>query len=204
MTNVERPSPKTPRQDAVPGQPMVRRALFVLTAVLAGAAAAAGEGAQPSGGAIPATTLARWLMAGQPVRVLDVRARAAYDEYHIPNAEHAASPRLAASRVPDERTVVYARTADEAAASWRRLRAGGARDAWYLRGGVREWLTTVQEPRLPIDPTPQEREAYDAAVPLSRYFGGQPRRDVPRDELPPAMDSDDADDEIRPLIRRGC
>jgi hypothetical protein len=53
-----------------------------------------------------------------------------------------------------------------------------------LREGLSEWLGRVQEPRLAVDATPEERAQFDRAATMSRFFGGVPLAGVPRTEVP--------------------
>ena len=62
------------------------------------------------------------------------------------------------------------------------LKALGHTNVFFLRGGVYEWLGDVLSPGLPADATDSEREAFAKASELSRYFGGQPRTGVSREE----------------------
>ena len=64
------------------------------------------------------------------------------------------------------------------------LRLRGYRQVAYLRDGLYEWIVRVHEPALAVDATPAEREEFERLAALSRYFGGQPRLDVPRAEMP--------------------
>jgi hypothetical protein len=97
---------------------------------------------------------------------------------------------------PRSTTVLYG---DEAARTWSALNRAGHRNAIVLRGGVHAWLTEVLEPRLAEDATAIERAAFEEAAEQSRFFGGTPRRGVPRAELTPA------ESEItQAVIRRGC
>jgi hypothetical protein len=84
-----------------------------------------------------------------------------------------------------------------------KLRSRGD-DASVLEGGVGAWIDEVLEPRLYLDATAADTAAYRRAVPVSRYFGGQPRASVPRpvdDGSKPAEGAAEAAARIR---RRGC
>ena len=107
------------------------------------------------------------------------------------------------------------RTARPAAAqAWVLLRMRGYRDVAFLRDGVYEWIVRVHEPALAADATPAERADFERRAALSRYFGGQPRLDVPRAEMPDRLLDAGGDIVSRPSMatsllvaairRRGC
>jgi hypothetical protein len=55
---------------------------------------------------------------------------------------------------------------------------------FFLREGLYEWVSRVLNPRLAIDATTAEAAAFAADAEMSRYFGGSPRRDVDRKDIP--------------------
>ena len=110
--------------------------------------------------------------------------------------------------------VLYAADGAGAARGWMLLRLRGYRQVAYLREGLYEWIVRVHEPALAIDATPAEREEFERLAALSRYFGGQPRLDVPRAEMPAGAWTAGALEGSRPSVatsllvaairRRGC
>jgi rhodanese-related sulfurtransferase len=112
---------------------------------------------------ITAVELAEWIRDRKPnLRVIDLRAEAAFDEYHLPRAERFDS--LAAAQFNEDETIV--------------LVSGGAvanRNVYVLRGGVRAWIDEVMNPAITADAPPAARAAYERASIVSRYFGGVPR-----------------------------
>ena len=64
------------------------------------------------------------------------------------------------------------------------MRQRGHRDVRLLRQGLYEWIARVLEPRLAVDATPEERTEFERAASLSRFFGGVPRANVARREVP--------------------
>jgi rhodanese-related sulfurtransferase len=121
--------------------------------------------------------LAEWIRDRKPhLRVVDVRAEAEFEEYHLPRAERLTP---ATTFAPDDTVVLV---------------AGGsvhARNVYVLRGGVQAWIDEVLNPTITADAAPSARAAYERASIVSRYFGGVPRV---VDKLP-AMHS---------VRRRGC
>jgi len=126
---------------------------------------------------VAALELATWIRDRKPgLRVVDVRSAAEFGEYHLPTAENL--PLTALTRTAfraDETVVLYSEGGTHAAQGWFFLRAGGVERAYYLRGGLHEWMTEIVEPTLAADATPAERSAFARKADISRYFGGTPR-----------------------------
>ncbi|MEJ2218082.1 MAG: rhodanese-like domain-containing protein [Gemmatimonadota bacterium] len=177
-----------------------RGRLALLGVVLAGGALLAGE-PQPAGRLdvnaiaaqidaeqdhVSAPQLARWIRDGLPgLVVLDLRPDSEFKALHIPGAEPATLSELARRDLPRDATIVlYSEGGTHAAQAWVLLRARGYRTVYTLREGLYEWVSRILRPRLATDATPAEKKAFDAVEPLSRYFGGLPRRGVPRSEVP--------------------
>jgi 3-mercaptopyruvate sulfurtransferase SseA len=178
---------------------MMRRGLAAAAIVLAGAAAITGSPIKGAPEAKPdsirASDLARHIMDGEVLRIYDLRDSVAYRELHLPGAVNATVNDVVTD-APRFMTVLYG---DESVRTWSALNGAGHRNAFVLRGGVHAWLTEVLEPRLAGDATAIERAAFEEAAEQSRFFGGTPRRGVPRAELTPA------ESEItQAVIRRGC
>jgi rhodanese-related sulfurtransferase len=178
---------------------MIRRVLTAIALALAGVAAIAGSPIartpDPEPHLITAPDLARRIMDGDVLRIYDLRDSAAYRQLHLPGAVHATMADVVAS-APSFMTVLYG---DDAAWTWSALNGAGHRNAFVLRGGVHAWLTDVLEPRLAEDATADERAAFAEAAEQSRFFGGTPRRGVPRAELTPAES-----ELTEAVVRRGC
>jgi rhodanese-related sulfurtransferase len=135
---------------------------------------------------IAAPELAERIMRQDPsLRLFDLRPRDDYDRLHIPTAAHATVETLARETFPrDASIVVYSEGGVHSAQAWVLLRLRGHRDVRFLREGIYEWLALVMEPRLAVDATPVERASFARAEEQSRFFGGQPRSNVPRAEVP--------------------
>ena len=127
----------------------------------------------------------RIMQADGRLRLFDVRARAEYDALHIPTARHATLASLVdAPFSADAAVVIYGNGHADGVEAWTRLRGRGRRGASILREGIYEWLARVHEPVLAADATADERAAFERAAERSRFFGGQPRSGVARDEIP--------------------
>jgi rhodanese-related sulfurtransferase len=148
---------------------------------------------------VPAVELARWIRARQRgLRVVDVRSAAEFRVFHIPGAEHVALEALAGTRFgPDETVVLYSEAGIHGAQAWVFLRALGHRRAYFLRGGLREWLDDVMTPAIAADAPADARAAFAEVAELSRWFGGTPRSIDPT--AAPAGELD-----ARLARRRGC
>ena len=164
---------------------------------------------------ITAVELAQRIKEGERLHVVDLRGRDDYERFHIPSAVHATLDALGHAPLPRSAPIVlYAGDGTGAARGWMLLRLRGYRQVAYLRDGLYEWIVRVHEPALALDATPAEREEFERLAALSRYFGGQPRLDVPRAEMPAGAWTAGADANARPSMatsllvaairRRGC
>ena len=201
------------------------RALALVAAAL-GCAALAVDGWSVSLGAtdtvratppfIAAPELAARIIDRDPaLRVFDLRSQADFEQFHVPGATHATMHDLTGRSVPVAGTaVLYGHTLTHATRAWARLHDRGQRDVLVLRGGLYEWIARIHEPRLAAAATEGERAEFQRALPLSRFFGGHPRVDVTRAEVPTGYWTGAVDNDRRTLQatllavaairRRGC
>jgi rhodanese-related sulfurtransferase len=170
------------------------RALAFIAAVLAVGAVAA-DRSSDTPRFISASDLASRIMRRDPaLRIFDLRSAAEFERFHVASAQQLSPSLLRREPLPPNWTVVlYGNGESRAARAWTVARDRGA-DAFVLRGGVREWFTRVYEPRLATDATEAERAEFDQAARFSRFFGGKPQVDVPRNLLLAAAT----------IRRRGC
>jgi rhodanese-related sulfurtransferase len=135
---------------------------------------------------ISAPELAERIMRSDPdLRVFDLRPRASFDQFHIPGANHATADGLASVPLSARASLVlYGDRRAAVVDALRALRARDHRDVRVLREGMFEWLGRVQEPRLAADATRAEREEFDRAAAMSRFFGGVPIAGVSRADVP--------------------
>ena len=138
---------------------------------------------------VTALELAEMIRAQKPnLRVLDVRSAQAYEEYHVPRAQHVPLGRITEfARQPGEIVVLYSEGGIHAAQAWFFLKAMGVPEVYFLRGGLNEWLVDVMTPRQPVDARTRE---------LSEYFGGSPSSADPADSS--------LQDKIRRVKGRTC
>ena len=194
----------------------VHAALALTAAVLAAGAAVVDRSAGPPVAFISAPELADRIMRGdQTLRVFDLRAAGDFDAFHVPTAQRLDTDTLEEVPVaPEWSLVVYGDNRDALARAVRVLRRRPHHDLHVLRDGVFEWLARVHEPRLAVDATDAERQEFEKAAALSRFFGGQPQAGVSRQEVPlgywtGTVRSDEllmqaATQSVASIRRRGC
>lgn len=165
------------------GRNVRSRALAVVAIVLAAAAAVVDASAEPPRFISAPELASRIIRRDQGLRVFDLRSTAEFERFHVAGAKPLSLSSLRREPLsPDETIVLYGNGEWRAARGWWVARDRGAH-ALVLQGGVHEWFVRVYEPRLPIDATPAERAEFERAVGFSRFFGGKPLTDVPRDLL---------------------
>lgn len=147
---------------------------------------------------VDAVTLGEWIRDRRPLRVWDLRDEGEHVRFSIPTAEHVPFGRVAGQAPDSSRTLVLYDDGDgRAVRAWLLLRRLGHPDVRILERGVLGWIDGILNLTMPAG-TPAERERYERAAAVSRYFGGMPR--VGR----PAASAVDADEAVRLLSRRGC
>jgi rhodanese-related sulfurtransferase len=126
---------------------------------------------------VEAIVLADWIRSRRPgLRVIDVRSRAEFDEYHLPAAESAPLETIIGLRPsPAETVVLYSGGGAHAAQAWVLLRALGHRNVFFLAGGLEEWMAEVMTPLIPDDPDLVATMPWSRIVDVSLYFGGTPK-----------------------------
>lgn len=123
------------------------------------------------------------------LRIIDVRSKAEFDEYHIPTATHVPLGEITKLEVkPGQTIVLYSEGGTHAAQAWFFLRALGHADVYFLRDGLNDWFNEVMAPALPIDA--HTRELVD-------YFGGEPSADR-------QAASATVDERVRRMKKRTC
>jgi len=124
-----------------------------------------------------AAELAGWIIEGRnDYRLIDIRAPEAYAEYHIPTAENLTLSVLSDEPFsPTEKVVLYSDGGIHASQAMMLLWARGRSNTYMLLGGLEAWKDEVLFPVAPSSATPQERAAFERAIQVARFFGGQPR-----------------------------
>src|SRR5262245_48297731 len=94
---------------------------------------------------VDAVELARWIRDRKPgLRVIDIRSAKEHAEYSIPGSEQIALTDLVDAAIdPGATVVLYSEGGTHAAQGWFLLRARGIEHAYFLRGGLYDWITDV-------------------------------------------------------------
>ena len=118
---------------------------------------------------VTAVELAQWIRDRKAgLRVIDLRSPEAFDAGHVPGAQNVAITALSTTPFRDDETVVLVSDGGgHAAQGWVFLQALGHREAYFLRGGMAEWMDDVMSPVAGRQPAPA----------LTRYFGGSLREE---------------------------
>jgi uncharacterized protein len=126
---------------------------------------------------VEATELAAWIIAGRAdYRLIDLRTRAEFEQYHIPTAVNIPMNVLTESGLGrQEKLVLYSEGGIHSAQAWMLLRAQGYTSVSMLKGGLDAWKDQVVFPVLADNATAAERARDDRLRSISAFFGGQPR-----------------------------
>jgi len=130
---------------------------------------------------VGAAELAAWIIEGRnDYRLLDLRAPAAYADYHIPTAENLPLASLDEQELlPTEKVVLYSDGGIHASQAMMLLWARGRRNVYTLLGGLDAWKDEVLFPVAPASPTAADQAAFERSIHVARFFGGQPRAAAP-------------------------
>ena len=173
------------------------KVMAAIAALLATGAVIAGDPPTQTVRRVDAVELGEWIRDRKPIRILDVRPRADFEQYRIPTAEHLLLDTIAKVLPSNTRIVVYSDGGAEGETAARLLARD--HDVAILEGGIYDWLDRVMSPQLPPDPTIQQREQFERQKLLSEYFGGAPSIFAETDARPR-----DAREALRRLKRRTC
>ena len=124
---------------------------------------------------VSAAQLAEWLIAGRnDFLLVDVRAAAAFAQYHIPSAVNVPLVTLASDFAPrNERIVVCGDSGATAPQAWLLLRSLGYPAVHLLAGGLQGWNDTVLFPKAPPKEAPAaEQIDFARRAAMAKYFGG--------------------------------
>ena len=173
------------------------KVLAAIAALLATAALIAGDPPHQSMKRVDAVELGELIRDRRPIRILDVRPRADFEQYRIPTAEHLLLDTIAKVLPSNARIVVYSDGGAEGETAARLLARNY--DVAILEGGIYDWLDRVMSPQLPANPSAQQREQFERQKLLSEYFGGAPSIFGESETRPR-----DAREALRRLKRRTC
>lgn len=157
---------------------------------------------------ITAVELAEWIRSRKAgLRIVDLRTQTEFETYHVPRAERVALDSIASATFRTSDTIVLISDGGaHAAQAWVLLQALGYRQVYFLRGGIREWIDEVMNPKIVADASPEAMAEFKRVGDISRYFGGVPRI---VDKLEPRnIESDDhavsTSEDAAAIRRRGC
>ena len=121
---------------------------------------------------VTAVELARWIQSDKSgLRILDIRSDSEFGELHIPGAKRVPLGEIARMRIDPAATyVLYSEGGTHAAQGWFLLEARGVKAAYFLRGGLYEWLEQVMNPRVASNTPQAQRDSIRA---LTLWFGGK-------------------------------
>jgi rhodanese-related sulfurtransferase len=121
---------------------------------------------------VTAVELAKWIRDRKPgLRILDIRSDSEFAEFHVPGADRVPLADVARMTLDSAATyVLYSEGGTHAAQAWFLLRARGVQHAYFLRGGLYEWLDEVMNPRVAANAPQAERDSTRA---LTMWFGGK-------------------------------
>jgi rhodanese-related sulfurtransferase len=202
------------------------RRLLIAAIVAGGLAVVAGSPTRPAPGNVDvaqlaqiveheedhvtAVELAKWIRDDhRGLRVLDIRSDSEYTDFHIPGAKRVSLSEIAHMPLESVATyVLYSEGGTHAAQGWFLLRARGVEHAYFLRGGLYEWLEQVMNPRVSSDVPQVERDSIRA---LTIWFGGKMELVAPSGATPSILDGQlavprraDSREAIRKVRRRAC
>ena len=158
---------------------------------------------------VTAPELARWIRDDKTgLRVIDIRPDSDYAELHIPSATRADLREIARMPLDSGATyVLYSEGGTHAAQGWFLLKARGVERAFFLRGGLYEWLDQIMMPQVAAS-TPQV--VRDSIRALTIYFGGK-MTVVDSTTVPSVLDGElsaprtsSTRDAIKKVRRRAC
>jgi rhodanese-related sulfurtransferase len=147
-------------------------------------------------------TLATWIRDRKAgLQIIDLRTREDFEAFHLPTARNTSLLELAAVEpVLSGLTVLYGADEDQVLRGLILLRTIGVQEVHILEDGVGDWLRQIINPTLYVNPTLEERLAYERGLEVSAYFGGLARRNVVRQS-----DFDDSTESVLAnTMRRGC
>jgi rhodanese-related sulfurtransferase len=120
--------------------------------------------------------LADWIIKGNAdFRLLDVRSEKEYKKYHIPVAENIPGADLYKTNfLPTEKLIICGNDGVQTAQGWFLLKARNFKSVYVLDGGIKNWEDEILFPKIPDNPTPEQKKEFDKIKEVSKFFGGTP------------------------------
>ncbi len=126
---------------------------------------------------INVVVLADWLIKEKKDFVLvDLRTEKEFSEYCIPGSQNIAIEDLLTSELKrNEKIVLYGANDIAASQAWFILKSSGYKGAFILDGGMNSWKNEILFPKLAINASPEQINAFEKIKQVSLYFGGKPQ-----------------------------
>ena len=126
---------------------------------------------------IKAEELADWIIQGKSdFRIIDLRSAQEFQEYNIPGAENIPVATLEKTDLlRNEKIILYSEGGIHSAQAWMLLKAKEYKGVYILFGGLEEWKEKILFPKVPENPTQEQKVEYAKTIEVSKYFGGTPQ-----------------------------
>lgn len=120
--------------------------------------------------------LADWIIKGKvDFNLLDIRSAKEYKKYHIPAAENLQAAELyKANFLPTQKIIICGNDGVQTAQGWFLLKAKNYKSVYVLNGGIKGWESDILFPKIPDNPTDEQKIEFDKIKEVSKFFGGTP------------------------------
>lgn len=123
---------------------------------------------------ISVVSLAEKIKNRESVRVIDLRSKELFEEFHIPTADHLPLERwLDQNEISDDLLVFYSGDDPLCRQLWRGLPQSVQQRSVILYGGIHDWYERLLYPKLPIKYDRGDSAIFHKVHDLSLFYGGQ-------------------------------
>ena len=113
----------------------------------------------------------------QNMTIVDLRDKKDYDEYHIPSALNTSATEINTSDFNrNDMIVLYSGNDNISKAIQYKFEKEGFKDAYFLNGGIDDWMNKVLFPVLPMNASEKDKKDFETIERRSMYFGGHAER----------------------------
>ena len=114
----------------------------------------------------------------QNLTVIDLQSKKDYNNYHIPSAINANAVDINPQTFDKNNMIVFYSGRDNISKAIQyKFEKEGFKDAYFLNGGIDDWMNKVLFPVLPKSSSEAEKKNFEKIERRSIYFGGQPERE---------------------------
>ena len=114
----------------------------------------------------------------QNLTVVDLRGRKDYNDYHIPSAINVGASKINPNVFDKDNMIVFYSGRDNISKAVQyKFEKEGFKDAYFLNGGIDDWMNKILFPVLPENSSEAEKKNFEKIERRSMYFGGQPERE---------------------------